>query len=169
MAGVDAEAGAQALRQTLREQEEARRQSVLQVLQGLMPNQGAAAGRESRVVTLEDGVGGTQAARVTAKNDLGVETRPGEVTTVITQDTADLSANTVLNTTAERIQLTIQNLDSTNQVHVRLGTGDATTGDLRLDPGAMYTTPGGVAYTGPVSVIATANDTPIVIVEYKHS
>ena len=164
MPGVDAEAGAQALRQVLREQEETRRQSFLQALQGAMQ------GRTSRVVQIENGTGeGVQSARVTAKNDLGVETRPGEATTVVTQDTADLNPKQVLGTTTDRITFTIQNLAAADTVHVRLGTGNATTGDLRLDPGAMYTVPSGVAFTGPVSVIATADDTPIVIVEYKHA
>jgi len=160
MAGVDMQAGEQ-LRLFLAQMEGERRQGFLELLQSV------GSGRDSRVVSLEDGTGGATGARVTSGNNLGVDARYGD--TVVVASSVDLSTTSaqVLGAEAGRLSFTLQNLDSVDSVHFRLGGGTATTSDLRLDPGQMFSLPSGVAFDGIVTARAAAGSPRLSIVEYK--
>ena len=122
-----------------------------------------------RVVSLEDGTGEARAARVTTDNNLGAEARYGRTEVETETETVGTSSVEVLGADDTRLQFTLQNLSDTDFVHVRLGpsTTAATTNDLRIDPGQMYSLPPGVAYTGAVQAIATAANTKLVVVRFN--
>jgi hypothetical protein len=122
-----------------------------------------------RVVSLEDGTGEARAARVSTDNNLGAEARYGRTEVETETETVGTSSVEVLGADDARLQFTLQNLSDTDFVHVRLGpsTTAATTNDLRIDPGQMYSLPPGVAYTGAVQAIATAANTKLVVVRYN--
>jgi hypothetical protein len=66
-----------------------------------------------------------------------------------------------------RRQIQVQNLDASNPVHIRLAAASATTADLRVDPGQVYTFPPGVSYTGAVVGRAVGASVVVIVVEFN--
>jgi hypothetical protein len=157
--GVDTSAVDQ-LRQTIREMK--KRGEA-----GFMEDMNLGRVREgTRVVALEDGTGNALAARVNADNNVGTEARFGRTSVVSGSDTADTTSQVFISERAGRLTFTLQNLDDATPVHFRMGTGSATTGDLRLDPGQSYSPPPGIAFEGPVSCVTGVGSAVCSWVEY---
>ena len=170
---------ADALRQAGFELSQQRQQELMDLLSRTAASRGAkgildgapfpAERSPDRVVSLESGTGESLAAKVTRDNNLGAEARYGRTTVTTATETVGTSSVEVLAADDARLQFTLQNLSDTDFIHVRLGPNSAaaTTNDLRIDPGQMYSLPPGVAYTGAVQAIATAANTKLVVVQYK--
>lgn len=108
----------------------------------------------TRVVSLEDGTGNALSARVNADNNLGAEARYGRTTVYADNGTTQATSQVLIAARTGRLTLTLQNLDDTGAVHFLVGGGTATTEDLMLGPGQMYSLPPGVAFEGAVSFIS---------------
>lgn len=117
-------------------------------------------------VSLHDGLGCANSARVTGGNNLGVDSRYTEATVVTTQHT--LNATPAMDIAIEnqnRIGIQIQNQDPTNPAYVNFG-ADATVNSYRIDPGVTYTFPAGAVFSGRVSGIGGAAGVVVVVVEF---
>jgi hypothetical protein len=137
-------------------------QAVLDLLNG-RPQRG----EKNRVVSIEDGTGNALSTRVNADNNLGTEARFGRTSVVTGDATVTTSSVAIISQRAGRLTLTIQNLDDLIAIYFHLGSGIATTNDLRLDPGQMYSLPPGVAFEGPVSFVTPSGSAPLAYVEYS--
>lgn len=116
------------------------------------------------VSTVETGTGEGYQATVDATGSLLAKPGPASV------ETDSVSVATTGTTIAAarpgRRQVDIQNLDAINPVHVRLEAAVATTGDLKLAPGARYSFPPSVSYEGEVRGIAVGSAVTVVVVEF---
>jgi hypothetical protein len=66
----------------------------------------------------------------------------------------------------QRRQIQIQNLSETLPVHIKLGSGAATSGDYRIDPGVTYMFPYGVSYDGIINAIAVGGSAQVAVIEF---
>jgi hypothetical protein len=98
-----------------------------------------------------------------------VEGRPfesGAVTTT-TATVSDTASAPLVAANNDRRQIDIQNLSGTRAVHLLFaGSGSATTSHFRLDPGARYSFPPGVGYTGAIQAIAVGGSAAVVVHEF---
>ena len=75
----------------------------------------------------------------------------------------------LLDIDATRTQIVLQNLSGSASLHINQSGDDATTDDLKIGPGASFSFPMGIAYTGKIQIIASGADTPYVCIVYRRS
>ncbi len=114
-----------------------------------------------------DGQQPNNAVRVSGEGALLTEMTqvPGSVTT--TTDMLGTTSEELLAENAQRLQFQLQNLDATKSIHILLGAGTATTGDLRIGPGQMYSLPPGVVFTGAIQAIGSDTEVDYVLVVFN--
>lgn len=97
-----------------------------------------------------------------------VEGRPFESGAVTTATaTVDVTSAELVDANGARRQIDIQNLSGTRAVHLLFaGSGNATTSHFRLDPGARYSFPPGIGYTGAIQAIAVGGTAAVVVHEF---
>lgn len=97
-----------------------------------------------------------------------VETSPFESSSVTTTTTnASTTSAELVGSNASRRQIDIQNLDSTNAVHLLFAnSGTATTSHFRLGPGERYSFPPGVVWVGAIRFVASAGTPAVVLNEF---
>lgn len=127
---------------------------------------GAGQGQNANV-SIEDGTGGAYGARVNGENNMGVEARHGRTDIAKTFVQVGTTSQQVVAAEDKRLQVTLQNLHDVNSLFLNLGSAATANQDLKLPPGAMYSLPPGVAFTGAIHAVASAADTGVVVVEYK--
>lgn len=98
-----------------------------------------------------------------------VEGRPFAAGTVAaTKATVDVTSAVLVNSNADRRQIEIQNLNGANPVHLLFAdSGSAAATDFRLDPGARYSFPPGVVYTGEIRAISVGGQAAVVVHEFE--
>jgi hypothetical protein len=120
-------------------------------------------------VSLVDGHDGLPGNAAKVDDDGRVATAAGPTRTVVNRVAGSVgtSSAVVLSDNPRRVQLQVQNLHASNALHVSLASSAASTQDYRLDPGAVYSFPPGVVYTGEVQLVATEMDTPFAGFEFE--
>ena len=105
---------------------------------------------------------------VDVKNVVEVKQAAGSGVTR-TSATVGTTSATLIGSNSSRRALQIQNLDATDDVHIRFGTAAATTDDIRIGPGETYELPAACAFTGAVTAIASAGTPNVIAIQYERA